>query len=100
MKLHDICYFYFLNSATVLKETPTTSCQSSAVSNSDDPADVFLSYCHKQREDAFNVNDYLIEKQMTTWIDKEKLGGGDRMYKEMEKGVRNCKVRIYFHIRI
>lgn len=82
------------SSAEDIVETPTTSMhQSSAVSSSDVPAKVFLSYSHKQKEEAVNVFNYLVRNHIPTWIDKEKMRGGDRMYKEMDAGISKTKVR-------
>jgi len=54
--------------------------------------DTFISYQWNSQELVIKINDALKRERLTTWMDINKMGGGDDFLLEMEKGIRAAKV--------
>eukprot|EP00058_Branchiostoma_floridae_P015678 XP_002601166.1 hypothetical protein BRAFLDRAFT_75615 [Branchiostoma floridae] len=53
---------------------------------------VFLSYQWDHQEKVLLLHERLQERGYSCWIDINEMGGGDKLYKMMDKGIRGAKV--------
>jgi hypothetical protein len=57
---------------------------------------VFLSYSHKDRPIVKDINKYLKKKEVNTWLDADKLKGGQVWKKHIKKAIESCYLFVTF----
>lgn len=55
---------------------------------------VFISYKHDMQELVLKLKEELELNDLTCWMDVKNTEGGDVLAKEIDKGIRGCKVSI------
>ncbi|XP_035692165.1 uncharacterized protein LOC118426726 isoform X1 [Branchiostoma floridae] len=58
------------------------------------PVQVFLSYQWDHQKQVIQLRDVLEKKGYSCWMDITKMGGGDKLHAEIDRGIRQAKVVI------
>ena len=57
---------------------------------------VFISYQWNIQDQVLKLKKKLESKNITCWMDTNKMMGGDDLKREIDKGIRGCKVSTLF----
>ncbi|MGC3435259.1 toll/interleukin-1 receptor domain-containing protein [Enterococcus faecalis] len=57
---------------------------------------IFVSYCHKNKEQVYKIIEELRSFGLDFWLDEEQIDFGDRLLERIDEGMRECDIPIIF----